>query len=588
MEVLKVAISKEEKARREKAVKELGLTYTTEKDRKCYLFVSYKSDDWEEVFEIVNELQKKYGLRVYWDQAFDYESNDAWLNQMKDNMQSPFCRGVLTFVSKNYMSSYATLLELLYTHSDDVIDRHCDRKENGEPLEFVQIMLPSNGDYNTNALKNKIILNDNKSVVEMKSDEWNFFQKLIKQIEAKCSNSNFRDVAGKLVEKCQEKLKVSDIAIAFGKLLCNQVIEQNADNRNEFLEKIKGTIANLDAVRDHDVFDRSMISNNTQKPIDTVSRQKDESETISKQNVKKEEAEINNKNAKTAKEKTAKKVSAPEKKKDTEPVKEEVKKQTSKQVKAAPAASVAVKTEVSISTGTKSLHDMLRDLMENLGEYAYRYTNATNPEDKKKYKPDGDNWLYNMVNNDIPAAFNSVNFLSDEKYYCKAGCGNGNWATCPWIAVFNLYITYSTTEGVYIVYLLDREKKELYLTLNQGMTAVTKMVDEEISKKGREFIKNKGYKNKDEYIAAILKNSAAKIRKEIGIGVFSDENINTNVWQYDVGCICSKKYTLSDLPSDEDLLNDLADMLKLYDAYYEKHKAEYPVMKEISRKIKKA
>ena len=83
------------------------------KCKKPYVFISYSSKDWQRVlYEIVYELCKKKGLRVYFDTKFDVGS-DSWFKQFQKNMSDKNCRAVLAFVSPNYKTSYATLMELM-------------------------------------------------------------------------------------------------------------------------------------------------------------------------------------------------------------------------------------------------------------------------------------------------------------------------------------------------------------------------------------------------------------------------------------------------------------------------------------------
>lgn len=91
-----------------------AIKITKKDDGKDFLFVSYKSDDWEIVLQdIVYTLNTKYGLRVYFDREFD-QNVEHWLDQFEDNMESPRCKGVLAFIDDEYATSYATLLELMY------------------------------------------------------------------------------------------------------------------------------------------------------------------------------------------------------------------------------------------------------------------------------------------------------------------------------------------------------------------------------------------------------------------------------------------------------------------------------------------
>lgn len=85
----------------------------SDKDVDEFVFVSYKSGDWEEVFKkYVVPMQKKYGLNVYSDASFDRE-NENWTVQMERHITSSKCKAVLCFLSKGYLGSYATLLEIM-------------------------------------------------------------------------------------------------------------------------------------------------------------------------------------------------------------------------------------------------------------------------------------------------------------------------------------------------------------------------------------------------------------------------------------------------------------------------------------------
>src|SRR5436305_549185 len=50
--------------------------------------------------------------------------------------------------------------------------------------------------------------------------------------------------------------------------------------------------------------------------------------------------------------------------------------------------------------------------------------------------------------------------------------GQGQWAAVPWISIFDPAITISPTRGYYVVYLFRPEQRIVYLSLNQGTTAV--------------------------------------------------------------------------------------------------------------------
>lgn len=82
-----------------------------------YVFISYKSDDWETVLDkVVRHMVEVYGLRVYFDKNFDRD-NDSWVKNMKRAIGTRKCRAVLAFVSRKYMISYACVMELLTARS---------------------------------------------------------------------------------------------------------------------------------------------------------------------------------------------------------------------------------------------------------------------------------------------------------------------------------------------------------------------------------------------------------------------------------------------------------------------------------------
>lgn len=84
---------------------------------KDYLFVSYKSTDKELVLgEIVYKLVYDYGLNVYFDGDFDKHNAD-WIEQFRSNMESPHCKAIITFIDTAYLTSYATLMEVVYSQT---------------------------------------------------------------------------------------------------------------------------------------------------------------------------------------------------------------------------------------------------------------------------------------------------------------------------------------------------------------------------------------------------------------------------------------------------------------------------------------
>ena len=85
----------------------------TKDDNEEFVFISYKSDDYEKVLDdIVYNTCKKYGLKVYFDTAFDDDS-DSWITQYYENMCDDNCKAFIAFIDNEYYSSYACLLEMM-------------------------------------------------------------------------------------------------------------------------------------------------------------------------------------------------------------------------------------------------------------------------------------------------------------------------------------------------------------------------------------------------------------------------------------------------------------------------------------------
>ena len=174
---------------------------------------------------------------------------------------------------------------------------------------------------------------------------------------------------------------------------------------------------------------------------------------------------------------------------------------------------------------------MLQKIKKLINEYADIYAHAW--ETGNFRDP-----IASMVRNDIADDFRRISYLDANKYSVKASCGTGKYTAVPWIAVFDKRITEKATEGVYVVYLLNKDTKELFLTLNQAATGKT---------------------------LSELKVNTKQIQKQLGIE--NPESIVCGSDAYDAGCIASKRYTVADLNDESVFLDDLHEFLQLYEKY---------------------
>lgn len=109
-------------------------------------------------------------------------------------------------------------------------------------------------------------------------------------------------------------------------------------------------------------------------------------------------------------------------------------------------------------------------------------------ENKKLFSK---NPLANFIRNDFAE---SIRGMVDLRV--KASCGQGQWATIPWIAIFDERMTISAQKGIYIVLLFKEDMSGFYLTLNQGVTYYNDVIKQEkvdINKMAIKFIQDNIY-----------------------------------------------------------------------------------------------
>ena len=199
-----------------------------------------------------------------------------------------------------------------------------------------------------------------------------------------------------------------------------------------------------------------------------------------------------------------------------------------------------------------SLKSMLHKFMD---EYASELSAARATEDFKR--PFG-----RLVRQDIVTYLQEK--LDSSVYYVKGSVGAGRWTDVPWVAVFDKRITKSAQKGIYIVYLLNKDSKTLFLTLNQGATDVSQQgKDGKLSFTGIASADNSK-------TTSALEERAKQIRDSLAnSGTAMSGTINSGSKAYDAGCIYYKEYHLDSIPEDEVLISDLLQFVELYREYYE-------------------
>lgn len=202
------------------------------------------------------------------------------------------------------------------------------------------------------------------------------------------------------------------------------------------------------------------------------------------------------------------------------------------------------------------LHDLFHKV---LSEYGAVYENVTRNQDYT-------NPFGRIIRQDIPNLINAIPGLDKTVYVAKGRHGAGNWSAIPYICVFDKRITMSAQRGAYIVYLFNKNTQEMFLSFVIGAIETAKGADFAETNPGFFSIaRTKGQKTNE-----MLRAACAEIRKSIDTSKFlADGALSSGSSVYDSACVCYKKYTITDLPYDEELMDDLLDMVDLYKKYYD-------------------
>lgn len=120
------------------------------------------------------------------------------------------------------------------------------------------------------------------------------------------------------------------------------------------------------------------------------------------------------------------------------------------------------------------------------------------------------------------------------------------------VAIFIENITKKASKGLYLVFLVKADLSGMYLSLNQGFTYFENKYGKKKSTKTR--VKNTAIK---------IRNLLNTIPKESLIDI--DLNcINDLGKGYEAGNIAAKYYSIDNMPSDEELVNDIKDYIVSY------------------------
>lgn len=137
----------------------------------------------------------------------------------------------------------------------------------------------------------------------------------------------------------------------------------------------------------------------------------------------------------------------------------------------------------------------------------------------------------------------------------KISAGKGNWTKTPWIAILDQEVTKTTQQGIYVVFLVAEDLSVTYLTLNQGMTELSKSLGDAAATKEMRCI------------AAAIRPHIEEIADE---GFTLDEGIALKsqasaARKYEAGTIAHLALSTDDLPDDAAIEHHLKVILDAYE-----------------------
>lgn len=168
--------------------------------------------------------------------------------------------------------------------------------------------------------------------------------------------------------------------------------------------------------------------------------------------------------------------------------------------------------------------------------------------------------LLDFFNSELKHEVYSVVAKKNSDLLIDSSTGVGRTTGTPWITIMDGRITSKASQGTYVVYLFNKDTKCLYLALGRSSNEAAKIIED------------KGYSGREktakirEYLAA----EKSRLLENLDIGTFSaSEDINSGKKEFDQATIVYKRYSLSGMPSDEDLIHDLYEIIDIYSEYAE-------------------
>lgn len=189
---------------------------------------------------------------------------------------------------------------------------------------------------------------------------------------------------------------------------------------------------------------------------------------------------------------------------------------------------------------------------------------------------DSNHPFFKLFNDEIPQSLETIvdSFRSGRQslfpnpYSFPASIGRGTLADIFWFGILDRQITDDPQKGIYVVYLVSYDGKSIYLSLIQAINGAIRNAVEcqetirrlKAARRGLiEIIENR-------LAGASLDYANDFTKGAIDLSIDDGGNFFT-AQAYQEAVLYSKKYSCDNVPSEDELREDLRKMLKIYGQY---------------------
>ena len=135
----------------------------------------------------------------------------------------------------------------------------------------------------------------------------------------------------------------------------------------------------------------------------------------------------------------------------------------------------------------------------------------------------------------------------------EGSAGAGNWATVPWVSIFDPAVTDTATRGYYVVYLFHSSEPLVHLSLNQGTTRTR----EEFGAQARQVLADR---------AALMRRRLLDFADVLSVRTIDLGSPKRLPADYVAGHALGRTYKLDALPAEAELRGDLDIAIRAYRA----------------------